>query len=109
MLGAIAGDMIGYVLDRTVDKIRAAYTYDVSCIGSVPESIIAFLNSTDYEDTIRNAISLGGDSDTMACIAGGIAQAFYEEIPQEIVEEVRKELTDELLTVIDDFSMSYNV
>ena len=99
----------GYILDRTVDKIRAAYTYDVSCIGSVPESIIAFLNSTDYEDTIRNTISLGGDSDTMACIAGGIAQAFYEEIPQEIVEEVRKELTDELLTVIDDFSMSYNV
>jgi len=99
----------GYVLDRTVDKIRAAYTYDVSCIGSVPESIIAFLSSTDFEDTIRNAISLGGDSDTMACIAGGIAQAYYDDIPEEIVEKVRKELTDELLDIIDDFCSTYNL
>ena len=99
----------GYVLDRTVDNIRAAYTFDVSCIGSVPESIIAFLNSKDYEDTIRNAISLGGDSDTMACIAGGIAQAYYEDIPEEIIEEVRKELSDELLDIIDDFCSTYNL
>ena len=99
----------GYILDRTVDKIRAAYSYDISCIGSVPESIIAFLNSKDYEDTIRNAISLGGDSDTMACIAGGIAQAYYEDIPEEIIEEVRKELSDELLDIIDDFCSTYNL
>ena len=99
----------GYILDTTVEKIRAAYTYDVSCIGSVPESIISFLSSTDFEDTIRNAISLGGDSDTMACIAGGIAQAYYEDIPEEIIEEVRKELSDELLDIIDDFCSTYNL
>ena len=99
----------GYILDRTVDKIRAAYSYDISCIGSVPESIIAFLNSKDYEDTIRNAISLGGDSDTMACIAGGISQAYYEDIPEEIIEGVRKELSDELLDIIDDFCSTYNL
>ena len=72
----------GYDMDRTVDDIRPGYRFDVYCQGSVPESIIAFLDSTSYEDAIKNAISLGGDADTMACIAGGIAQALLQEDPR---------------------------
>ena len=75
----------GYDLDRTCDQIRPSYDFDVTCQGSLPEAIIAFLESTDYESTIRLAVSLGGDSDTQACIAGGIAEAFYKDIPAEIV------------------------
>jgi ADP-ribosylglycohydrolase len=75
----------GYNLDQTCDDIRPKYGFDVTCQGSVPEAIVAFLDSTDYESTIRLAVSLGGDSDTQACIAGGIAEAFYKDIPQEIV------------------------
>lgn len=70
-----------YDLERTVDDIRPSYRFDVSCQGTVPEAIIAFLDSHDYEDAIRKAISLGGDSDTLACITGAIAQAYYKEIP----------------------------
>ena len=74
-----------YNLDRTCDDIRPMYSFDETCQGSVPESIIAFLESSDYESTVRLAVSLGGDSDTQACIAGGIAEAFYKDIPAEIV------------------------
>lgn len=98
----------GYDLTRTVNKVRLNYTFDVSCQGSVPESIIAFLDSNDYEDSIRNAISLGGDSDTIACIAGGIAQAFYQTIPNEIVLGVQKRLPEEFLQVLARFNQRYN-
>ena len=67
----------GYDLTRTLDEIRPTYSMDATCPGSVPEAIIAFLESTDLIDTIRNAVSLGGDTDTVACIAGSIAEAFY--------------------------------
>lgn len=67
----------GYNLNRTLKEIRPSYNFDVTCQGSVPESIIAFLESESYEDCLRNAVSLGGDSDTIASIAGGIAEAFY--------------------------------
>lgn len=80
----------GYNLDRTCNQIRPDYDFDVTCQGSVPESIIAFLDSTDYESTIRLAVSLGGDSDTQACIAGGIAEAFYKDIPAEIVSRAMR-------------------
>lgn len=73
-----------YDLNRTCDEIRPGYSFEVSCQKSVPESIIAFLDSKDYESTIRLAVSLGGDSDTQACIAGGIAEAYYG-MPDEIV------------------------
>lgn len=73
-----------YNLNRTCDEIRPGYSFEVSCQKSVPESIIAFLDSKDYESTIRLAVSLGGDSDTQACIAGGIAEAYYG-MPDEIV------------------------
>jgi ADP-ribosylglycohydrolase len=97
----------GYDLRRTVDGIRPGYTFDSSCQGSVPEALVAFLDSTSYEDAVRQAISLGGDSDTLACIAGGIAQAFYREIPAPIVREVRDRLPEEFLQVIDLFEATY--
>ncbi len=96
-----------YDLSRTLDEIRPDYGFDVSCQGSVPEAIIAFLESLNYEDAIRQAISLGGDSDTMACIAGGIAQAFYKDIPRHIVSQARLLLDPDLLRIIDQFSERY--
>ena len=98
-----------YDLDRTLAVIRPGYQFDVSCQGSVPESIIAFLESTDYEDAVRNAVSLGGDSDTMACIAGSVAQAFYGELSPEITVNVRTRLPPELLDIVDRFNTVYNV
>lgn len=93
----------GYDLARTLDDIRPNYTFDVSCQGSVPEAIIAFLESTSYEDAIRKAISLGGDSDTIACITGGIAEAFYGGVPDDIAEAGRGYLPDEFLKILEDF------
>jgi ADP-ribosylglycohydrolase len=72
----------GYDLNRTCDQIRPTYQFDATCQGTVPEAIIAFLDSTSYESAIRLAISLGGDADTLACITGGIAQAYYSTIPK---------------------------
>ncbi len=83
----------GYDMERTVDDIRPGYSFDVSCQGTVPEAIIAFLDSNSYEDALRNAISLGGDSDTLACITGGIAEAFYGDIPKYIQKKVQECLT----------------
>lgn len=100
-------DRFGYNLDRALDDIRPHYSFDISCQGSVPEAIIAFLEGKDFEDAIRKAISLGGDSDTLACIAGGIAQAYYQNIPREIVSDVRKRLPEEFLLIIDEFSEQY--
>ena len=97
----------GYDLSRTPADIRPGYRFDVSCQGSVPESIIAFLESNSYEEAIRNAVSLGGDSDTMACIAGGIAQAFYGDIPSMIEQEIRDRLPEDLERVVDRFSAQY--
>ncbi|OEU63405.1 MAG: hypothetical protein BBJ57_08265 [Desulfobacterales bacterium PC51MH44] len=100
-------DRFGYNLDRALDDIRPHYSFDISCQGSVPEAIIAFLEGKDFEDAIRKAISLGGDSDTQACIAGGVAQAYYQNIPREIVSDVRKRLPEEFLLIIDEFSEQY--
>lgn len=97
----------GYDLGRTLDSIRPTYSFDVTCQGSVPEAIIAFLESGDYEDAIRKAISLGGDSDTIACITGGIAQAYYKFIPDYIIQEVRQRLAPELLDIVDEFNKKF--
>lgn len=94
----------GYDLDRTLDEIRPTYKTDLSCQGSVPESIISFLESSDFESAIRNAVSLGGDTDTMACIAGGMAQAFYGKIPEEIVKQTRRRLPKGFLEIVDEFN-----
>lgn len=93
----------GYDLDRKLDDIRPAYSFDVTCQGSVPEAIIAFLESAGYEDAIRKAISLGGDSDTLACITGGIAEAFYGGVPATIAEQVLPMLPADLSQVLDAF------
>lgn len=85
-------DTFGYDLNRKLDDIRPEYSFKVSCQESVPEAIICFLESTDYEDTVRNAISLGGDADTQACIAGSIAEAFYKDIPKAHVERATRTL-----------------
>ena len=76
----------GYDLDTHTDEIRKVYGWEESCQGTVPPAIRAFLDSTDFESAVRIAVSLGGDSDTLACITGGIAEAFYGEIPSEIVQ-----------------------
>lgn len=92
----------GYDLDRSIEELQPVYSYDVTCQGSVPESIIAFLDAPDFEGTIRNAIWLGGDADTQACIAGGIAEAYYG-VPAEIEREVRARLPGELTRMLDEF------
>lgn len=96
-------ETFGYSLDRKLADIRPDYVFDVSCQGSVPESIICFLEADDFETTLRNAISLGGDADTMACIAGGIAEAFFDGVPGPILQEVRRRLDSPLLDVTDRF------
>jgi ADP-ribosylglycohydrolase len=100
-------DMFGYDMERTVDSIRPSYSFDVSCQGTVPEAIIAFIESQSYEDAVRNAVSLGGDSDTLACITGGIAEAFYGGVPDGIREKVRELLTPDLWTVTETFCRKY--
>lgn len=77
----------GYDLNRTIEEIRPEYRFEVSCQRSVPEAIIAFLDSKDYESAVLLAVSLGGDADTQACIAGGIAEAFYG-MPDDLVEDI---------------------
>ncbi len=100
-------EKFGYDLNRSIDQIKTTYKFDVTCQGSVPEAIIAFLESTDYEDSIRLAISLNGDSDTIACMTGGIAQAFYKKIPQFIHDKTRESLPPEFITLLDKFEEKY--
>ena len=97
----------GYDLSRWVDEIRHAYQFDVSCQGSVPEAIISFLDSTDFEDAVRTAISLGGDADTQACIAGAIAEAYYREVPDTLLAFVLPRLDGFLLSTVAAFAARY--
>ena len=85
----------GYDLNRTCDEIRPTYHHVETCQETVPEAIIAFLESVSFEDALRNAVSLGGDSDTLACITGGIAEAFYG-MPQELRAETLKRLPEDI-------------
>lgn len=101
--------MFGYNLDQKLDDIRPGYFFDVTCQGSVPQAIIAFLESNDYEDAVRKAVSLGGDSDTQGCITGGIAQAYYKDIPSYIIKDVEKILDPTLLSIIDAFNKEYKL
>ena len=90
----------GYDLARTCDEIRPTYIYDVSCQGTVPPAITAFLESTDFESCLRLGVSLGGDSDTLTCIAAGIAEAYYKDIPGWMVDEMWKRLPDEFKEIL---------
>jgi ADP-ribosylglycohydrolase len=93
-----------YNLSDRLQDIREWYRFDVSCQGSVPESIIAFLEAESFEDTVRNAISLGGDADTMAAIAGGIAEPFYGGVPDDIRTRVLATLDERLRCVVMEFT-----
>lgn len=92
--------MFGYDLSRSLDEIRPKYRINLTCPGSVPEAIIAFLESDSFEDAVRNAVSLGGDADTQAAIAGAIAEAFYGRIPEHILLGVKKRLNRNFINVI---------
>ena len=92
----------GYDLSRTCDEIRPGYHFDVSCQGTIPPAVTAFLEGEDFEDVIRTAVSLGGDCDTLTCIAGSMAEAFYG-VPEEMKTECRARVTDEMVDVIDRF------
>lgn len=93
-------EKFGYDLKRPLDDIRPEYGFDETCQRTVPEAIICFLESTDYEDAVRNAISLGGDSDTLACITGGFAAAYYKKIPDVIIDHTMKKLKPDMTDVL---------
>ncbi len=99
---AYIGEVFNYDLDRTLDDIRPNYSFDVTCQGSVPEAIIAFLEGKDYEDVIRKAVSFGGDSDTIACMAGGIAEVYFG-MPEKFKEEALSRLDKPMRKIVHDF------
>jgi len=92
----------GYDLSERIDSIRKWYEYDISCKGTVPPAVICFLESTDFEDAIRLPVSIGGDSDTLACITGGIAEAYYG-IPEDIRTETLMKLPGDMISVIEQY------
>ena len=92
-----------YDLNRTLDEIRPSYHMDETCQKTVPEAIIAFLEAKDFEDAIRNAVSLGGDTDTLGAITGSIAEAYYG-IPEWLMTECRKRINRDMRVVLDDFN-----
>lgn len=94
-------DTFAYDLSRSCDEIRPNYGFDVSCQGTMPAALAAFFDSHDFESAVRLAVSLGGDSDTIACITGGIAEAFYHDIPAPIIDEMHRRLPDEFWSVIN--------
>ena len=101
-------ERFGYNLERTVDEIRKTHIFDVSCNGTVPEAIIAFLESVDFEGCIRKAISIGGDSDTIACMAGSIGHAYYGEIPSWMSDYCFALLDPAQQSIINDFWTKYS-
>lgn len=100
-------DTFGYNLDRSCDDIRPTYRFDGSCQGTVPESIIAFLDSKDYEDALRLCISLGGDADTMGAITGAIAGAYYNKMPYALYEFGMEKLPKDIQNVVGLFNSKY--
>jgi ADP-ribosylglycohydrolase len=97
----------GYDLGTPLDEIRPRYCFEVSCQHSVPQAIRAFLESRDFEHAVRLAVSLGGDSDTLACMAGGIAEAFYGGVPEPIRQGVYERLDDHLADVTRKFAEAF--
>jgi len=96
-------EKFNYDLNFTLDSIRDSYSFDVTCQGSVPQALVSFLESSDFESAIRLAVSIGGDSDTIACITGGVAAAYYKKIPENIIDNVNLILPDELKEVLNKF------
>jgi ADP-ribosylglycohydrolase len=91
----------GYHLEEDIDYLREYYEYNETCQRTVPESIAVFLASTDFEDAIRKAVSIGGDSDTIACIVGGVAEAFHGKIPAKIRQEALGRLDERLREAVE--------
>lgn len=91
----------GYDLHKTWEDWHMPYYWQSSCQGTVPQAMIAFLDSQSFEDAIRKAVSLGGDSDTLACITGGIAEAYYKEIPRSMAERVAKPFPNIFNKILD--------
>ncbi len=111
---AQVGKSFRFEINNSVEELKQFNTENWGFNGSstresVPVAMLCFLDSTDYEDTIRNALYLGGDTDTIACMAGGIAQAFYKEIPAWIIKESRNRLNDEQLDIVDRFNHKYGI
>lgn len=110
--GAIASYVtrtFGYNLDRTVEELCALGEFDVTCQKTVPQAITAFLGSDDFESAVRNAIAIGGDSDTLACMAGGIAEAYYGGVPASIVERTHALLDERLGSVARRFIATFGL
>lgn len=99
----------GYDLSGRLDQIRPTYRFDETCQGTVPQALAAFFESTSYEDAIRNAISLGGDADTLACIAGGIAEAYYGGVPQDLATRAMAMLDEQLVAVVERFRKQFGL
>ena len=95
-----------YALDFTLEKIRPSYHFDVSCQGSVPQALEAFLEAENFEDAIRNAISLGGDSDTIGAIAGSVAEAYYG-VPTKLREQALTYLEPEMVQLLERFEQHF--
>lgn len=98
---------IGYALDFKLDDLRPTYRFDVSCQGSVPIALTAFLESGNWEDAVRRAAAMGGDTDTITCITGGVAQARYG-LPESVVEQVFRRLPEALASVAVEFNEAYD-
>lgn len=101
------GVRFGYDLSRPISSVRPGYRLNLTCPGSVPEALIAFLDSVSFEDAVRNAVSLGGDADTQAAIAGAVAEAFYGEVPAGIIQEVGRRLNRPFKAMIARFYQRY--
>lgn len=94
-------------MSKTCDDIREAYRFEASCQETVPQSLIAFFDSKDYEDAIRLTVSLGGDADTMGAITGAVAIAYYKEMPDEIYDFTMSKLPEDLKAVVMEFEKKY--
>jgi ADP-ribosylglycohydrolase len=98
-----------YGFDFTVDQVRLHYGIDLSCQRTVPQAVVSFLESNSFEDAVRNAVSLGGDSDTLACIAGTIAHAFYGTLASEVVNHIERRLDPHLWSVSERFCRRFGI
>ena len=95
-----------YTIDFSLDEIRSTYSFDCTCQGSVPQAFQAFFESISFEGTIRNAVSIGGDSDTIAAIAGSIAEAYYG-VDKKIIDKAKTYLTSDLSNTVEAFTLKY--
>lgn len=108
-IAELLSDSFGYNCSMTLAELREKGVYDTSCQSTIPAVAAAFLNSTDFEDAIRNAVSIGGDADTMAAITGALAEAHYGGVPQEIQGEVLSRLDHALRSEVRAFATTHGV